>query len=222
MSREQELKALAGFGRRLQSLRNLFGLSREEFAHIIGLELCQLDEFEKGECQPTYRILRSISDFTTCDMDLLVTGKSFGGDNGIKAVSKEWEVLFGNLIAGDQVVTSAWYWETDENHRFILSCKPPLGPHTSSGIIGHTRWQYVGADLSTDEHWARHYKDLESRSPINQFIYRGNKGFIKVWGKPAFDQNGKFAGYRGYAGPATIEEAMSEWRANLASYEAAG
>ena len=222
MSRSDELEALAGFGRRLCSLRNLFGLSREKFAHTLGMELIQLDEFENGEHQPAYRILRRISDLTTCDLDLLITGKPFGRDNVFKAISKEWEVLFGNLIAGDEIVTSAWYWESDENHRLTQTCKPPKGPHTSSGIIGHTRWENVGADVETNEHWARHYQDLESRSPINNFIFRGHKGFVKVWGKPAYDQNGRFVGYRGYAGPATMEEAMSHWRADLASYAGAG
>lgn len=222
MLRNEELEFLVGFGRRLRSLRNFFGLSRENFAQIIGLELDQLEEFENGECQPSLRILRRISDFTTCDMDILITGRPFHANNDHFAVSKEWEVLFGQLIAGDQVVKSAWYWETDEKHRFTLTCKPPRGPNTSSKIIGRTRWENVGADVTTNEHWARHYRELETRSPINNFIFRGNRGFLKVWGKPAYDRNGRFVGYHGYAGPATIEEAMSQWLATQTDVRAAG
>ena len=217
VSEDNELEDLAGFGRRLRSLRKLFGFNQKDFADILGLEMCQLDYFEEGRCQPKFRILRRISDFTTCDMDILITGNSFGVDDDNKPVSKEWEALFGELVVGDQIVTSAWYWESDDKHRLTVSCKPPLGPHTSSGIIGHTRWEHVGADVRTDEHWARHYETLESRNPIHNFVYRGNRGFVKVWGKPAYDPNGQFAGYRGYAGPATMEEAMSEWRANFTS-----
>ena len=222
MSRDQELEVLGGFGRRLRSVRNFFGLSRQNFAHVLSLKLYQLDNFEAGLCQPTYPILRRISDLTTCDLDLLITGKPFGEDNTIKAVSKEWEALFGNLIAGDQIVTSAWYWETDENHRLTVSCRPIADRARPEGPVGSTRWDYVGADPGTDEHWARHLKALESRVPIHNFVFRGRTGFIKVSGKPAFDPKGKFLGYRGYAAPASVEEAMSEWRANLASYEAAG
>ncbi len=217
VSRDCELEILADFGKRLRSLRNLFGFTKEEFSDIIGIESCRLDDFEEGRCQPKFRILRRISDFTTCDIDILITGNSFGVDDDNIPVSKEWEVLFGKLIAGDQTLTSAWYWESDDKHRLTLTCKPPLGPHTSSGIIGHTRWEYVGANVQSDEHWARHYETLESRNPIHNFVFRGNSGFVKVWGKPAYGPNGEFVGYRGYAGPATMEEAMSEWRAHLTS-----
>lgn len=222
MPRNEELEFLAGFGRRLRSLRNLLGLSREKFALIVGMEAHQLSEFENGACQPSFRILRRISDVTTCDLDFLITGAVFGSNKGRVGVSKEWEVLFGKLIAGNEVVSSAWYWESDENHRLTLTCKPPKGPHSSAGIIGRTRWENVDADIRTNEHWARHYRDLEARAPINNFIFRGNKGFVKVWGRPSYDSKGKFVGYRGYAGPATMEEAMAQWRADQSTYAATG
>jgi transcriptional regulator with XRE-family HTH domain len=214
MSKDRELETLAGFGRRLRSLRNFFGFGRIKFAHILGLEVSQLTAFEGGERQPSFRILRRISDLTTCDLDLLITGKSYGDGDGLKGVSVGWKALYGGLIAGEQGETSPWYWESDEHHRLTLSCRPIEARARPEGPIGSTRWDYLGADPATHEHWGRHFKALESRRPIQSFVFRGHSSFIKVAGKPAFGPNGRFLGYRGYAAPASVEEAMSEWRAS--------
>ena len=37
MSKEDELEVLSAFGKRLRSLRNFFGFSREDFAQILRL-----------------------------------------------------------------------------------------------------------------------------------------------------------------------------------------
>ena len=221
MPRDQELEFLVNFGKRLRSLRNLFGLSREIFAGALGLEERQMDDIEAGACQPTFRILRRISELTTCDIDLLITGKSFDGESGLRSITKEWMVHYGELVVGEQSQASAWYWESDANHRRTVSCRPIADIAKLRGIIGYTLWEHIGVNPSSDEHWARHYQILEAREPIDNFIFRGHSGFIKVLGKPAFDRKGKFLGYRGYAAPATFEEAMSEWRSNLANYKAA-
>ncbi len=221
MWRDPKVQYLVEFGKRLRSLRNLFGLSRETFSGALGLEPRQLDDIEAGVCHPTFRILRSISDLTTCDIDLLITGQSFDGESGLRSITKEWMVHYGELVVGEQSQASAWYWESDENYRLTMSCRPMADCAKPRGIIGHTLWEHIGADPSSDEHWARHYRILEAREPIDNFIFRGHTGFIKVSGKPAFDRKGKFLGYRGCAAPATFEEAMSEWRSNLPSYKAA-
>ncbi len=101
-------------------------------------------------------------------------------------------------------VASDWYWETDENHRFTQNPSRNsryLGPGWRR-VVGRTRFELRHPDDRDDAKWADHINDLEALRPLRDFIYiindsTGQPRYVKVNGKPVFDDDGKFLGYRG-------------------------
>jgi two-component system cell cycle sensor histidine kinase/response regulator CckA len=90
-----------------------------------------------------------------------------------------------------------WIWESDADHRFIFLSGP-----SAQLIYGKTRWEIAGADPETDPHWRRHLADLEARRAFRGFRYtiswpEGKIQHYSASGKPIFDQQGRFQGYRG-------------------------
>jgi two-component system cell cycle sensor histidine kinase PleC len=98
------------------------------------------------------------------------------------------------------------FWETDTHHRFTaladtgdLGFAPPVPE-----LLGHTRWEYVGADPLTDPKWAEHIQLLTRQEPFRDFRYTipSPQGELRNWrvsGVPVFDQDGNFRGHRGTA-----------------------
>lgn len=100
-------------------------------------------------------------------------------------------------------LSADWYWEQDENLRFVESS---IGALERSGMtrderIGKTRWEVPSVGV-TEAQWAAHRADLEARRPFRDFeIARidrdGNTVHISSSGVPIFDADGVFRGYRG-------------------------
>lgn len=100
-------------------------------------------------------------------------------------------------------------WETDKDHRFTTfmndigsTGKARRGPDAEA--VGRTRWDFAGADLATDETWRQHKEELDAHRPFRDFRYirigiKGDTQHFCVSGKPVFDENGTFCGYRGTA-----------------------
>ena len=98
------------------------------------------------------------------------------------------------------------YWETDESFRFNH-----LVEHTERSrqpdpavALGRTRWEVAGVDPDATEKWRRHRADLEARRPFRDFRYAvatasGQVTHWRISGKPIFDADGKYCGYRGTA-----------------------
>ena len=117
---------------------------------------------------------------------------------------------------------SDWYWETGPDHRFISVSDQlnPLGMPTRR--IGTKRGD-LASDLEEEpEKWRRHMADLDAHKPFRDFRYRatswdGSEVYIATSGKPLFDPQGRFLGYRGVASDLTaavragqLEEALQE------------
>jgi PAS domain S-box-containing protein len=100
-------------------------------------------------------------------------------------------------------VSGDWVWDTDREHRFVIvgTSVTPLGLSPES-FLGKTRWEVAGADPATDEAWARHKEDLDAHRPFRNFRYSvanpaGGRLCLLASGKPVFDADGNFTGYRG-------------------------
>ncbi len=98
---------------------------------------------------------------------------------------------------------SDWFWETDEDHRFIyFSSSARVGPGNPVEGIGKTRWE-LGLDVSGDpEKWRRHREALDRRQPFRDFVYlirmaNGEVHHTATSGTPIFGPDGRFRGYRG-------------------------
>jgi PAS domain S-box-containing protein len=106
--------------------------------------------------------------------------------------------------------TSDWLWELDKDFRFIAD----TGDVSSTGIagadlFGKTRWEMADAG-NEDELWRQHRSDLESHLPFRDFQYRyiaqdGSTRHGKISGRPVFDENEAFVGYRGTGTDITAE-----------------
>jgi signal transduction histidine kinase len=88
--------------------------------------------------------------------------------------------------------------------------------------IGFTRWD-LALDLEEEpEKWRRYMADLDAHKPFRDFRYRvkwtdGFEAYVSVSGKPVFDPQGRFLGYRGVSSDLTdavraaqLEEALQE------------
>jgi PAS domain S-box-containing protein len=109
-----------------------------------------------------------------------------------------------------------WLWETGPDLRFTYfttgaSARLGLDLNTS---LGKTRFELADLDWNADD-WARHREDLEQRRPFRDFVYRrrrpdGTLHYFRSSGKPFYDADGRFLGYRGTATDITAEHLAEE------------
>ena len=95
------------------------------------------------------------------------------------------------------------FWETDEDHVFTY-VSGGIGRTFMSTIddaVGKKRWELPGVRASA-EAWRAHKADIAARRPINDFRCTqtdkaGNTTHLNINGRPFFDENDSFRGYRG-------------------------
>lgn len=102
---------------------------------------------------------------------------------------------------------SDWIWEMDENLRFTYLSERffALTGIAPQHVLGRARWELATVDLTIDpQKWRQHQETLEKRLPFRDFVYRASIGdhvgldrYLKVSGKPIYDSQGQFIGYRG-------------------------
>jgi PAS domain S-box-containing protein len=123
-------------------------------------------------------------------------------------------------------IASDWLWETDAEHRFTLFSRSSSG--YAREFVGMRRWD-LAVDREQEPHkWRAHIAMMEAHEPFRAFRYRGVRPdgspiYVSVSGKPVFDIDGKFLGYRGIATDLTAEvrraqaeQALREAQAELA------
>jgi signal transduction histidine kinase len=113
-----------------------------------------------------------------------------------------------DLIAGFAEASGHWFWEMDENLRFVWFSK---------NVEAHVRfpreWHYgktrdeIGAPDVPKEIWEAHLETLRQHKPFKDFVYRragpdGEK-WLTASGTPVFGGDGRFRGYRGTGGDVT-------------------
>jgi PAS domain S-box-containing protein len=115
---------------------------------------------------------------------------------------------------------SDWYWETGPDHRFI-TVSEPLGT-IPTRRIGTLPWDYARDREEEPEKWRLHLANLDAHKPFRDFRYRaasrdGSEVYLASSGKPLFDPQGHFLGYRGVTRHETaavraalLEEALQE------------
>lgn len=102
---------------------------------------------------------------------------------------------------------SDWLWEMDREFRFTYFSNVEAQPHLRN-LIGKTRWEVAGIEPDHDEVMGAHKKTLEAHEPFRdlQIKYQASPSDLRsviTAGKPIFDANGEFNGYRGTAYDAT-------------------
>src|SRR5438309_4507 len=136
-------------------------------------------------------------------------------------VLRESEERFRNLTE----LSSDWYWEQDENFRFTMvsdNLRRRLGPVTQS-VIGKARWELPTLNM-TEADWAAHRALLKAHQPFRDLQWHrldnaGKLQIASISGKPIFDSEGRFRGYRGIGRDITesrrSEEALLRFRASM-------
>lgn len=130
--------------------------------------------------------------------------------------------------------TSDWLWEMDRNLRFtyISERYEDITGFTGDFAIGKTRKDMISGSVDTEALRA-HFETLEQRRAFRDFRYElkppdGEAIAVSISGKPVFDENGNFQGYRGVGSNITDrvqaeqlrDQALREAeRANLAKSE---
>lgn len=117
--------------------------------------------------------------------------------------------------------SSDWMWETDADHRFTLFAgnRERAITFDPEKTLGKTRLELMAAGVPADL-VARHRADLEARRPFREFVYPmaqsgGRVRHLRVSGRPVFDADGAFRGYRGTASDITDALAAEERMAAL-------
>jgi signal transduction histidine kinase len=119
---------------------------------------------------------------------------------------------------------SDWFWATGPDHDFTDFSEPvgavdmdrgELVPPRGHDAIGKRRWD-VAADVASEpEKWREHIATVERRESFRDFVYKvrradGSVGFVSISGKPVFDAEDRFCGYRGVARDITERKRAEE------------
>ena len=123
---------------------------------------------------------------------------------------------------------SDWFWETGPDHRVTLVSEHSDTATIPAGLIGLTRWDIApDADLEPEK-WRQHRAALDAHVPFRDLVYRskdrnGHAIYVRTSGKPFFDADGNFLGYRGVCTDVTAairadqaEDALRKAQAELA------
>jgi PAS domain S-box-containing protein len=123
---------------------------------------------------------------------------------------------------------SDWLWETGPDHRFTWFSLRTARVHQPDNRIGRTRWEITPEVDEEPEKWRLHIATLDAHEPFRGFTYRtvqgdGSIAYWAVSGRPVFDAQGGFQGYRGVASAVTAavradqaEKALHQAQAELA------
>ena len=96
---------------------------------------------------------------------------------------------------------SDWFWESGPRSSIYRQF---AGLSVSAERVGATRWE-LAADLDEEpEKWRTHRATLDAHEPFRGFMFKARRADgstidVSVSGKPVFDPNGRFLGYRGVA-----------------------
>jgi diguanylate cyclase (GGDEF)-like protein/PAS domain S-box-containing protein len=134
---------------------------------------------------------------------------------------REGEARFRDLTE----LSSDWYWEQDSDLRFTqISSKVHEFSLGAEEDVGKTRWEVPRLQM-TEEQWRAHKAALAARRAFQDFVYQrldihGNLRTISVSGRPIFDEEGRFQGYRGTGRDITEQKRVEEQIRHMAQHDA--
>ena len=110
---------------------------------------------------------------------------------------RESEAKFSDYAA----TASDWLWEIDPDYKFTLLTENAFHSNPADRI-GTFCWDHALDLESEPDKWWLVRASLDSRKPFHNFVYCSTDGsgspmYVKASGKPVFDADGKFRGYRG-------------------------
>jgi diguanylate cyclase (GGDEF)-like protein/PAS domain S-box-containing protein len=119
-----------------------------------------------------------------------------------------------------------WFWEQDAEFRFtyLSGNHPGFDRMATSNLIGKTREEVLEGNNFKAEKWKRLREQLEANEPFYNFEYAfpqldGTDIVVRISGKPRFDTEGGFIGYRGTGIDITESHRLSEQLNYQASHD---
>ena len=111
---------------------------------------------------------------------------------------------------------SDWIWETGPTLRFTYVSKrfSDITGIAAETVVGRTLLEVAKADLK-DQQWQRYLEDFLAQRPFKEFAFSvtladGSERHFRVSGKPVFDNEKRFLGYRGTGRDVTESERTHE------------
>jgi PAS domain-containing protein len=121
---------------------------------------------------------------------------------------------------------SDWFWEIGPDYKFTLLTDNAFGSNPADRI-GTACWDHA-LDLETEpEKWRLVQAALDFHQPFRDLVYHvlggnGSPMYVRASGKPVFDANGGFRGYRGTGTDVTaLRTVEAEARENERRYREA-
>jgi C4-dicarboxylate-specific signal transduction histidine kinase len=120
---------------------------------------------------------------------------------------------------------SDWFWELGADYKFTLLTEENAFGSNLAHPIGTVCWEHA-LDVETEpEKWRLLRSALDSRKPFRDFVYyamgaNDSPMYVKTSGKPVFDVNGEFRGYRGTGSDVTAVVRAQRVEASLRTVQA--
>ena len=140
------------------------------------------------------------------DRRLLAASRVIGSQIGQFVQRKQAEASLRESEARFRALTqmsSDFFWETDEAHRFTQLVYGPgyLPPEMGRGVIGKAAWE-LHCESPDETGWAAHRARLDEHLPFRDFEFArrmpdGVVRYLSISGDPRFGALGQFTGYRG-------------------------
>ena len=152
-------------------------------------------------------------------LEIVATGVDVTERKRAKQALRESEGKFRDYAE----TASDWFWEIGPDYKFTLLTENAFGSRPTDRI-GTAFWDHA-LDLETEpEKWRLMQATLDSREPFRDFVYRGLGGngspmYVNASGKPVFDANGEFGGYRGTGTDVTARMRAQEEHERLRQLE---
>ncbi len=124
-------------------------------------------------------------------------------------------------------IASDYLWEMDEHLRFsfVSAGYARVTGGSPSHILGKTREEFWRGKVEDEAERDSHLDILKRREPFSDFniTWRrpssGEQRFLRMRGKPLFDANGKFLGYRGIVTDVTKQKLVEKQNEYFAYYD---
>jgi diguanylate cyclase (GGDEF)-like protein/PAS domain S-box-containing protein len=140
------------------------------------------------------------------DQRLLAASRVIGSQTGQFVQRKQAEASLRESEARFRALTqmsSDFYWETDESHRFTQLVYGPgyLPPEMGRGVIGKAAWE-LQCESPDEAGWAAQRSRLDQHLAFRDFEFArrmpdGVVRYLSISGDPRFGPLGAFIGYRG-------------------------
>jgi diguanylate cyclase (GGDEF)-like protein/PAS domain S-box-containing protein len=113
---------------------------------------------------------------------------------------------------------SDWFWELDADLRFTMVTDTVMqynGGTNPEAFYGMTRRELNTRDDIESKAWTALYADMAAHRPFRNFEYNfvdanGDDHDWSISGRPVFDDDGKFSGYRGVGRDISARKRMEE------------